>query len=126
MHRRRLLALALPLLGGCSNLPNPSGPRTPPTPSEPTAPRNRSLGVTDLDVEAADDGHLQVLATVTNPSNAERTRTLRVRVRTGDVRSEQQRQVSVGGGKTRTVTFEFEDIPYDDFSGDGSLNTTWL
>jgi hypothetical protein len=126
MRRRRLLALTVTLLGGCSNLPDASGPRTPPTPSEPTAAPTRSLQVSDLDVEAADDGHLQVIATVRNGTNARRTRTLRIRVRAGDVRTEQQRDVTVAGGAQADVVFDFTDVQYDDFSGNGSLNSSWV
>ncbi|MEF8857222.1 MAG: hypothetical protein V5A16_07375, partial [Haloplanus sp.] len=112
------------LLGGCADVPRATGPRTPPTPSEPTA-TQRSLSVTDLHVEEADDGHLRVLASVTNRAKDQRTRTLRVIVRMGDTRTERQRQVTVAGGAEREVPFEFEDVAYDDFSGDGSLSTNW-
>ena len=80
----------------------------------------------DLDFEAADDGHLRVLATVTNPTNAQRTRTLRVRVRAENSRTEREQQVTVGGNAEREVAFEFTDVAYDDFSGNGSLNTNWV
>ncbi|WP_435067219.1 transcriptional initiation protein Tat [Haloplanus sp. C73] len=126
MHRRRLLALALPLLGGCSSLPKASGPRTPPTPGEPDSSADRSLGVRNLDVEEAEDGHLRVLATVVNRSNTDRTRTLRIRVRAGETRTERQQTVSVAAGESQEVAFDFTDVAYDDFSGDGSLNTAWL
>jgi hypothetical protein len=126
MHRRRVLAIAVTLLGGCSNLPRATGPRTPPTPSEPTAAPKRSLSVTNLDVEEAEDGHLRVLATVTNGTAGERTRTLRIRVRAGSTRTEQERQVTVPGNAERDVAFEFEDVPYDDFSGNGSLQSTFV
>jgi len=126
MHRRRVLAIAVTLLSGCSNLPRATGPRTPPTPSEPTAAPQRSLRVTDLDVEEAEDGHLRVLATVQNPTGAQRTRTLRIRVRAGTIRTEQQQQVTVAANTEREVAFEFEDVAYDDFSGNGSLNTNWV
>ncbi|SDZ83161.1 hypothetical protein SAMN04488065_0637 [Haloplanus vescus] len=126
MHRRRLLALALPLLGGCSSLPKASGPRTPPTPGDRPAPADRTLGVRNLDVEEADDGHLRVVATVANRSSSERTRTLRIRVQAGEVRSEQQRSVTVAAGASRDIVFDFSDIPYEDFAGDGSVNTAWL
>lgn len=126
MHRRRVLAIAVALLSGCSNLPRATGPRTPPTPSEPTAAPQRSLHVVDLDVEEADDGHLRVLATVQNPTSARRTRTLRIRVRAGTTRTEQQRRVTVDGNAERAVAFDFTDVAYDDFSGNGSLNTNWV
>jgi hypothetical protein len=126
MERRRLLALSVALLGGCSNLPGASGPRTPPTPSEPTAAPTRSLQVTNLAVEEADDGHLRVIATVRNGTNAQRTRTLRIRVRAGEVRTEQRRDVTVAGGTQQDVVFDFTDVRYDDFSGDGSLNSGWV
>jgi len=126
MKRRRLLALSVALLGGCSNLPSASGPRTPPTPSEPTAAPTRSLQVTDLDVEEANDGYLRVVATVRNGTNAQRTRTLRIRVRAGEVRTEQQRDVTVAGGAQRDVVFDFTDVRYEDFSGNGSLNSAWV
>jgi hypothetical protein len=126
MKRRRLLALSVALLGGCSNLPGASGPRTPPTPSEPTAAPTRSLQVTDLDVEEADDGYLRVIATVRNGTSAQRTRTLRIRVRAGEVRTEQQRDVTVAGGAQRDVVFDFTDVQYEDFSGNGSLNSAWV
>jgi hypothetical protein len=126
MQRRRVLAVAVTLLSGCSNLPRATGPRTPPTPSEPTTSTQQSLSVTDLDVEEADDGHLRVLATVTNRAPDQRTRTLRIRVRVGDTRTEQRQQVTVAGGGEREVAFEFEDVAYDDFSGNGSLDTSWV
>jgi hypothetical protein len=126
MHRRRVLALAVTLLGGCSNLPRATGPRTPPTPSEPTAAPQRSLSVRNLRVEAADDGHLRVFATVANGSASRRTRTLRIRVRAGTTRTEREQQVTVPGNAEREVVFEFEDVAYDDFSGNGSLNTNWV
>ncbi|AZH25383.1 putative periplasmic lipoprotein [Haloplanus aerogenes] len=126
MHRRRVLAIAVTLLSGCSNLPRATGPRTPPTPSEPTAAPQRSLRVTSLDVEEADDGHLRVLATVQNPTNAQRTRTLRIRVRAGETRTEQQQQVTVAANTEQEVAFDFADVAYDDFSGNGSLNTNWV
>lgn len=126
MHRRRVLAAAVALLSGCSNPPRATGPRTPPTPSEPTAPTQRSLSVTDLDIEEADDGHLRVLATVTNRATEQRTRTLRVSVRVGDTRTAQRQQVTVAGGGEREVPFEFGDVAYEDFSGGGSLNTSWV
>jgi len=126
MKRRRALALGIALLGGCSNLPGATGPRTPPTPSERTASPDRSLSVADLDVEKADDGHLRVLATVRNRSGTERTRTLRIRILAGDTRTEQRRDVTVAGDTEREVVFDFEDVAYDDFSGDGSLSSTWL
>lgn len=126
MHRRRLLALGIALLGGCSDLPGATGPRTPPTPSEPTAAPARSLRVTDLDTEEADDGHLQVVATVRNETTTQRTRTLRIRVRAGDTRTEQRQAVTVAANTERDVVFDFTDVPYDDFSGDGSLNSAWV
>jgi hypothetical protein len=126
MKRRRLLALSVALLGGCSDLPGASGPRTPPTPSEPTAAPTRSLQVTNHSVEEADDGHLRVVATVRNGTNAQRTRTLRIRVRAGDVRTEQQREVTVAGNAQRDVVFDFTDVQYADFSGNGSLNSGWV
>jgi len=126
MHRRRVLAVAAALLGGCSNPPRATGPRTPPTPSEPTAAVRQSLQLTDLDVEAADDGHLRVLATSRNPAGEQRTRTLRVSVRIDDTRTERRQTVTVMGGAEREVSFEFEDIAYDDFSGSGSVNTSWV
>jgi hypothetical protein len=126
MQRRRLIALGIALLGGCSDLPGATGPRTPPTPSEPTAAPARSLRVTDLDIEEADDGHLQVIATVRNETTAQRTRTLRIRVRAGDTRTEQRRAVTVAANTERDVVFDFTDVQYDDFSGDGSLNSAWV
>lgn len=126
MHRRRVLAIAVTLLSGCSNLPRATGPRTPPTPSEPTAAPQRSLRVTSLDVKEADDGHLRVLATVQNPTSAQRTRTLRIRVKAGETRTEQQQQVTVAANTEQEVAFDFTDVAYDDFSGNGSLNTNWV
>lgn len=126
MKRRRLLALSVAVLGGCSNLPGATGPRTPPTPSEPTAAPTRSLSVTDLAVEEADDGHLRVLATVRNRTESQQTGTLRIRVRAGDVRTEQRQRVTVDGGVEREIAFDFTDVRYDDFSGNGSLNTNWV
>jgi len=126
MKRRRLLALGIALLGGCSNLPGATGPRTPPTPSEPTAAPARSLRVTDLDIEEADDGHLQVVATVRNETTTQRTRTLRIRVRAGDTRTEQRQAVTVAANTERGVVFDFTDVQYDDFSGNGSLNSAWV
>ncbi|AXG10270.1 transcriptional initiation protein Tat [Haloplanus rubicundus] len=126
MERRRLLALTVALLGGCSDLPGATGPRTPPTPSEPTAAPTRSLQVTNLAVEEADDGHLRVVATVRNGTNAQRTRRLRIRVRAGEIRTEQQRDVTVPGGTQQDVVFDFADVQYEDFSGNGSLNSGWV
>jgi hypothetical protein len=126
MERRRLLALTVALLGGCSDLPGATGPRTPPTPSEPTAAPTRSLQVTNLSVEEADDGHLRVVATVRNGTNAQRTRTLRIRVQAGEIRTEQQRDVTVPGGTQQDVVFDFADVQYEDFSGSGSLNSEWV
>jgi hypothetical protein len=128
MHRRRLLAVAAAFVAGCSsNPPQATGPRTPPTPSEPTASDGeRSLSVTDLDVVEADDGHLRVLATVRNPADSERTRTLRIRVRIGESRTERQRSVTVAGNEEREVAFDFETVAYDDFSGGGSLSSSWV
>jgi hypothetical protein len=82
--------------------------------------------VTDLDVEEADDGYLRVIATVRNGTSAQRTRTLRIRVRAGEVRTEQQRDVTVAGGAQRDVVFDFTDVQYEDFSGNGSLNSAWV
>jgi len=126
MHRRRALTIAVALLSGCSDLPRATGPRTPPTPSEPTAAPQRSLQVSGLDVEEAEDGHLRVVATVANGSSSQRTRTLRIRVRVGNTRTEQAEQVTVAGNAEQEVTFEFEDVAYDDFSGDGSLQSTFV
>jgi len=126
MHRRRTLAIAVALLSGCSDLPRATGPRTPPTPSEPTAAPQRSLQVSNLDVEEAEDGHLRVVATVANGSPSQRTRTLRIRVRAGTTRTEQAEQVTVAGNTEREVAFEFEDVAYDDFSGNGSLQSTFV
>ena len=126
MKRRRLLALGIALLGGCSDLPGASGPRTPPTPSEPTAAPERSLQVANLAVEEADDGHLQVVATVRNGTSTQRTRTLRIRVRAGNTRTEQQQQVTVAANAERDVVFDFDDVRYEDFSGNGSLNSAWV
>ncbi|WP_049936539.1 hypothetical protein [Haloplanus natans] len=126
MKRRRLLALGIALLGGCSDLPGATGPRTPPTPSEPTAAPTRSLRVTDLAVEEAEDGHLRVVATVRNETTTQRTRTLRIRVRAGDMRTEKRQTVTVAANTERGVVFDFIDVAYDDFSGNGSLNSTWV
>ena len=126
MKRRRLLALSVALLGGCSDLPGASGPRTPPTPSEPTAVPGRSLQVSNLAVEEADDGHLQVVATVRNGTGVQQTRTLRIRVRAGDILTEQQQQVTVAANAERDVVFDFTDVRYEDFSGNGSLNSAWV
>ncbi len=126
MKRRRLLALTVALLGGCSDLPGATGPRTPPTPSEPTAAPTRSLRVTDLGVEEADGGHLRVIATVRNGTDAQRTRTLRIRVRAGEARTERRRDVTVAGGAQRDIVFDFIDVQYGDFSGNGSLNSGWV
>lgn len=126
MKRRRLLALSVAFLGGCSDLPGASGPRTPPTPSEPTAAPERSLQVSNLTVEEADGGHLQVVATVRNRSNTQRTRTLRIRVRAGDTRTEQRQAVTVAANAQRDVVFDFTDVQYGDFSGNGSLNSSWV
>ena len=126
MKRRRLLALGIALLGGCSDLPGATGPRTPPTPSEPTAAPTRSLRVTDLGIEEAGDGHLQVVATVRNETTTQRTRTLRIRVRVGDTRTEQRQAVTVAANTERDVVFDFTDVQYDDFSGNGSLNSAWV
>jgi len=86
----------------------------------------RSLRVTDLDIEEADDGHLQVIATVRNETNTQRTRTLRIRVRVGEARTEQRQAVTVAANTERGVVFDFTDVQYDDFSGDGSLNSAWV
>jgi hypothetical protein len=125
MKRRRFLALVA-LLGGCSDLPGASGPRTPPTPSEPTAAAERSLQVSNLAVEEADDGHLRVIATVRNRTATRRTRTLRIRVRAGDTRTERRQEVTVAGDTRRDVVFDFDDVQYGDFSGNGSLNSGWV
>lgn len=126
MHRRRVLALVVALLGGCSDLQRASGPRTPPTPSEQTAAPSRSLSVSNLAVVEAEDGHLRVVATVRNRTDAQRTRTLRIRVNVGDTRTEQQQAVTVAVNGERDVSFDFSGVAYDDFSGNGSLNSTWV
>lgn len=125
MDRRTVLHLAgLTLVAGCSsNPPRATGPRTPPTPSEPTATEADTLRVTDQDVEAADDGHLRVLVTVTNRSGAERTGTLVVRVTVGGTAAERRRDVTVAGGDDLEVPVAFEDIAFEDFSGNGSVQS---
>mgnify|MGYP000409832747 CR=1 FL=1 len=126
MDRRRLLVAAAGLVAGCSSTPpQATGPRTPPTPSEPTESGDRSLRVADLAVEEADDGHLRVLATVRNPTDAELTRTLRIRVSVDESRTARRRSVTVAANGEREVAFDFETVGYDDFSGNGSLNPSW-
>ena len=73
-----------------------------------------------------DDGHLQVVATVRNETTTQRTRTLRIRVRAGDTRTEQRQAVTVAANTERGVVFDFTDVQYDDFSGNGSLNSAWV
>jgi hypothetical protein len=126
MDRRRLLALAVAALGGCSDLPGASGPRMPPTPSEPTAATERSLRVSDLRPEEAAEGHLRIVTTIRNRAESRRTRTLRIRVRAGSARAERRREVTLDGGAERTVPFDFEDVSYEDFAGGGSLNSDWV
>jgi len=126
MDRRRALALlGLALSAGCSSTPA-TGPRTPPTPSEPTAAPGdgESMGVTDLRVEEAETGHLRVHATVVNRGDTERTGTVRIRVSIEEERTERTREVTVPGGGERTVTFDFESVAYEDFSGNGSLQSS--
>ena len=127
MDRRALLRLAgLTFVAGCSsNPPRATGPRTPPTPGEPTESggSGSSLRITDQAVEEADDGLLRVLVTVTNPSGAELTNTLVVTVSVGESRTERRREVTVPGDGEREVAVDFEDVTYDDFSGDGSLQS---
>ncbi|GAB6862054.1 hypothetical protein ACFR97_03450 [Haloplanus litoreus] len=126
MDRRRALALlGLALSAGCASVPA-TGPRTPPTPGEPTAVSGdgTSMGVTDLRVEEAEAGHLRVHATVVNRADAERTGTVRIRVTIGEDRTERTREVTVAGGGERTVTLDFESVAYEDFSGNGSLQSS--
>jgi type 1 fimbria pilin len=132
MDRRGVLSLVGALLAaaaGCSadSRPRASGPRTPPSPGEPPTEGgdggNTSMRVSDLDVEAADDGHLRVLATVTNPTATERTRSLRVRVTIDETTTERRREVTVPAGEKQEVAVEFGDVAYDDFSGNGTLQS---
>jgi hypothetical protein len=81
------------------------------------------MGVTDLRVEEADDGHLRVHATVVNRTDAERTGTVRIRVSIDGERTERTREVTVAGGGERSVTLDFETVPYEAFSGNGSLQS---
>ncbi len=82
------------------------------------------MSVADLGVEEAEDGHLRVLATVVNPTGTERTGTLRVRVTVGDDATERSREVTVPADGERSVTLAFETVAYDDFTGDGSLQSS--
>jgi hypothetical protein len=129
MDRRGVLSLVTGLLAaaaGCASASTrASGPRTPPSPGEPpTSTGGASMRVSDLDVEEADDGHLRVLATVTNPTDRERTRRLRIRVTVGETRTEREREVTLPAGGEREVAVDFESVAYDDFSGDGSLQSS--
>lgn len=127
MDRRSLLGLVgLAFAAGCvSNPPRASGPRTPPTPGEPTATEGSgsTLAVTDQGVEAADDGHLRVLVTVTNRSGTDGAGTLVVVVSIDGERTERRREVTVPGDDVREAVVDFETVAYDDFSGGGSLQS---
>lgn len=81
------------------------------------------MTVSDLDVEEAEGGHLRVVATVTNRTDAERTRTLRVRVTVDGTQTERSQEVTVPAGGEREVTLAFESVAYDDFSASGSLSS---
>jgi hypothetical protein len=125
MDRRRALAfLGLALSAGCAT-PGATGPRTPPTPGgeSPGTGGDGELSISDQDFEEADDGHLRVLATVRNPAGTERTRTLVVAVTVGESTTERRREVTVPADGEREVAVEFEDVAYDDFVGDGSLQS---
>jgi hypothetical protein len=128
MDRRRALSvLGLALYAGCTGTrPRATGPRTPPTPGAPatTPEASEPMGVTDLEVQEAEEGHLRVRATVTNRSDRDGTRTLVIRVTVDDRNTERSREVSVPANDGRTVTVDFETIAYDDFSGSGSLQPT--
>ncbi|MFB6101287.1 MAG: transcriptional initiation protein Tat [Haloplanus sp.] len=128
MDRRGVLSLLFALAAGCSsNPPRATGARTPPTPGESRAPSGgagRSMSVSDLSVEEADDGHLRVVATVTNPAATDRTRTLRIRVTVGETRAERSQEVTVPANDERDVAVDFPDVAYDDFSGNGSLQSS--
>jgi hypothetical protein len=128
MDRRRALSvLGAALVAGCSgSRPRATGPRTPPTPGDRTAADDgtKSMGVTDLDVAEADDGHLQVSATVVNRTARERTRTLALRVTIDGAVTERTREVTVPANDEQRVTVDFESTPYDSFSGGGSLQPT--
>ncbi|WP_251330247.1 hypothetical protein [Haloplanus pelagicus] len=126
MDRRRVLCLlGLALAPGCTSMAA-TGPRGPPDPGEPTAAPTdgASMTVSDLRIEEAAGSHLRVLATVTNPSGVERTRTLRIRVTVGDDAAERSREVTVPGGEQRSVAFDFEDVAYAEFSGNGSVQSS--
>ncbi|WP_248896932.1 hypothetical protein [Haloplanus halobius] len=125
MNRRGALSAVLTgiaALAGCTTR-SATGPRTPPTPGEPTASGEGSMSVTDLNVEEAAEGHLRVLATVTNRSEAERTRTLRIRVTVGETRTTQRRDVTVPADDEREVVLVFESVAYADFANGGSLGS---
>ncbi|MFB6068896.1 MAG: hypothetical protein ABEJ90_03110 [Halobacterium sp.] len=124
MDRRgvvRLLGLAL--TGGCLSTPSATGPRNPPTASgdgPPTSDRN-PLSVSNLDVEEAEDGSLQLLATVGNEGKTAATRTLQATATVGDETYVETREVRVAAGSEKVVTVTF-DVTYDAFTGDGSVN----
>jgi hypothetical protein len=128
MDRRRAIAvLGAVLFGGCTgSRSRATGPRTPPTPGDrrTTSDGAGSMGVFDLDVEAADDGHLRVHATVANRTDRDRTRTLVLRVTIDGTVTERTREVTVPANDESRVTVDFETVAYESFSGNGSLQPT--
>jgi hypothetical protein len=124
MDRRGAIRLVgLALTGGCLSESHATGPRNPPTAASdgpPTATR-KSLRVTDLDVEEAEDGSLKLLATVENGTGTAETRTLRATATVGDESYVETRRVTVAGESENVVPVTF-DVTYDAFTGNGSVN----
>ncbi len=127
VYRRALLAgLAAAAgatgLAGCAgDLPRATGPRGPPTSPGPPPTNAAAVGVTDIDVEPADDGSLTVLATVENRGGEPATREVVATVTLDDEELVRSTTVRVGAGATREVGIGF-DLSFDAFSADGSVS----
>jgi hypothetical protein len=127
MNRRsalRALTIASLLPAGClADPPGPTGPRNPP--DEPAndpreTPDPQRLRITDFDVEATEDGRLQVVGTIENRGGAERLATVRAEVTTDERRV---RTTAVEVPPESTVEFAIVfDVTHERFTERGDLN----
>lgn len=124
MDRRRLLraVAALPVLGaGClSGLPTATGPRSGPTPERTPGERVGSV-VEDIGVESTDDDRLAVVLTVRNRGVEPTEARVVATVTAGGEEFVRETTVRVGPETTTTTRVAF-DVPFEEFSGDGSVS----